>query len=269
MGLGQTLNWILVHVLHYQESKGWSPFDFVTIGSLFVFSALCAALIMTRIEKRSFADYGLPGSQAFGRFFWLGMLWGFGTSAFEVLLIYFAGGLSFHGLALHGSALASSALWWLAAMILLGLWEEFLFRGYTLSTLATGIGFWPAAVLLSLLFGASHLSKPMENWIDITSIIFYGLLWCFSLRRIGSIWFAIGFHAMTDYSDMVIFAAPNTGNEGRSLTGHLLDITYHGPEWLTGGPRGIEASVLVFVILLASFLLLHYLYPHSDSTSAC
>jgi len=136
-----------------------------------------------------------------------------------------------------------------------------MFRGYPLTTIATGIGFWPASILFSLLFGLSHLQKPMENWIDITSIILYGMLWCFTLRRTGSIWFAIGFHAMSDYSDMVLFAAPNTGNEGKSLPGHLLNVTYQGPDWLTGGPRGIEASVLVFVILLSSFILFHYLYP--------
>jgi membrane protease YdiL (CAAX protease family) len=261
MGLGQTLRWIVINGFHYQEPKGWVPQDFLLMGSLFFLSALVAAAIMARIERRSFRDYGLPVKQAFGSLFWTGILWGFGTSAVEVLLIYLAGGLSFHGLALHGFAFLSSAIWWFAAMVLLGLWEEFIFRGYPLSTLATGMGFWPASILLCLLFGASHLQKPMENWIDITSIMLYGLLWCLSLRRTGSIWFAIGFHAMSDYSDMVIFAAPNTGNEGRSLSGHLLNVTYHGPDWLTGGPRGIEASLLVFVILLASFALLLRLYP--------
>jgi len=260
-GIGQTLLWILVHGFNYQEPKGWDPVDFMLNGVLFFSAALFVAWIMSRIEKRTFADYGLPIRQAFGSLFWIGILWGFGTSAIEVMLIYFSGGLSFHGLALHGNALISSALLWFGAFVFLGLWEEFMFRGYPLTTIATGIGFWPASILFSLLFGAAHLGKPMENWIDISSIICYGLLWCFSLRRTGSIWFAIGFHTMSDYADMVLFAAPNTGNEGKSLPGHLLDITYHGPDWLTGGPRGIEASLMVFVILAASFVLLHKLYP--------
>jgi CAAX protease family protein len=261
MGLGQGLRFIVIHIFHYQEPSDWTPSDFLLMGSMFFLSALIAAAVMTRIEKRTFRDYGLPARGAFGSLFWLGILWGFGTSAVEVLLIYLAGGLSFHGWAIQGSALITSALTWFGAFIVLGFWEEFLFRGYPLSTLATGIGFWPASLVMCLLFGAAHISKPMENWIDITSIMLYGLLWCLSLRRTGSIWFAIGFHAMSDYSDMVIFAAPNTGNDGRSLRGHLFNVTYHGPEWLTGGPRGIEASLMVFVVLLASFYLLHRLYP--------
>ena len=117
------------------------------------------------------------------------------------------------------------------------------------------MGFWPAAVLLSAIFGAIHYCfKPMENWMDGLSVGLFGLFWCFTLRRTGTLWFAIGFHAMSDYADMVLFAQPNTGNYGQSLTGHLLNVSYHGPEWLTGGPRGTEASSLEFLILALLFL---------------
>jgi hypothetical protein len=75
------------------------------------------------------------------------------------------------------------------------------------------------------------------------------------------LWFAIGFHAMSDFADMVMFAQPNTGNHGLALDGHLLDITYSGPDLLTGGPRGTEASVIEFVILAAMFSLFARLYP--------
>lgn len=199
MAAVQGLYWTLTHVIGYREIPGWNPINFIIEGSLYFASALLAAAIMARIERRTFRDYGLPPNQAFRSLFWMGMLWGSATSALEILLIYAAGGLSFDGFALHGMALFSSALWWLVAIILLGLWEEFMFRGYPLTTLATAIGFWPASIVMCFLFGASHLSKPMENWMDITSIMLYGLLWCFSFWRTGSIWFAIGFHAMSDY----------------------------------------------------------------------
>jgi hypothetical protein len=54
---------------------------------------------------------------------------------------------------------------------------------------------------------------------------------------------------------MFVFAAPNSGNQGLPLEGHLLDVRYAGPAWLTGGPLGIEASVLVFIVIAALFLL--------------
>jgi membrane protease YdiL (CAAX protease family) len=140
-------------------------------------------------------------------------------------------------------------------MLLLGLAEELLYRGYPLAIFTGGMGFWPAATLLSLLFGAAHLSKPNETALDIASIVFFGLFWCFTVRRTGSVWFAVGFHAMSDYADIVLYSAPNTGNEGRAVPGHLLDIVYSGPAWLTGGPCGMEASLFSFVAVFAMWLL--------------
>ena len=162
--------------------------------------------------------------------------------------------------------LARFASLWAAAFLLLGFAEEFAYRGYSQATLTNGMGFWPAAVLLSAIFGAVHyFFKPMENWMDGLSVGLFGLFWCFTLWRTGTLWFAIGFHAMSDYADMVLFAQPNTGNNGQSLTGHLLNVSYRGPEWLTGGPRGTEASALEFLILVLLFLAFGRAYPRAEA----
>ena len=154
-------------------------------------------------------------------------------------------------MALHGQPLVKFT----SAFLLLGFTEEFAYRGYSQAALTDGMSFWPAAVLLSAIFAAVHyFFKPMENWMDGLSVGLFGLFWCFTLQRTGSLWLAIGFQAMSDYADMVLFAQPNTGNNGQSLTGYLLNVSYHGPEWLTGGPCGTEASVLEFLILAILFL---------------
>ena len=70
---------------------------------------------------------------------------------------------------------------------------------------------------------------------------------------------------MSDYADMVLFAQPNTGNNGQPLIGHLLNISYHGPDWLTGGPRGTEASVLEFAIVAFLFLAFARAYPSREA----
>jgi membrane protease YdiL (CAAX protease family) len=198
----------------------------------------------------------------FRKHFWQGTLWGFAASFLMVILLRLLGAASFDGLALHGQTFVKFALLWAAAFLLLGCAEEFAYRGYSQATLMSGMGFWPAAVLLSAIFGAVHyFFKPMENWMDGLSVGLFGLFWCFTLRRTGTLWFAIGFHAMSDYSDMVLFAQPNTGNNGQSLTGHLLDVSYRGPEWLTGGPRGTEASALEFLILAFLFFAFARVYP--------
>ncbi|MBZ5532262.1 MAG: CPBP family intramembrane metalloprotease [Acidobacteriia bacterium] len=227
----------------------------------FVYLAVIAWL-MSRIQRERFSSYGLPLVPNAARLLGKGMVWGFIPSALILVPIYLAGGCTFHGLALHGRELASYAVAWGFAMLALGFGEEFLFRGYALKTLAEGIGFWPAAIALSSVFGLVHLIlKPHENWTDTVSVAFYGIFWCLTLRRTGSLWFAVGFHAASDYADMIVFAEPNSGNDGQPITGHLLDIQFHGPDWLTGGPRGTEASLLVFVVLAGLFYFFNKAYP--------
>ena len=96
-------------------------------------------------ERRRVDDYGLPVSQAFGRLFWKGMLAGLLVVIFVAGGMIATGAMQVHGLALTGSALLWFALLWLSANLLVGLNEEYLFRGYALRVLWRGAGFWPAA----------------------------------------------------------------------------------------------------------------------------
>lgn len=83
-----------------------------------------------------------------------------------------SGHASVTGLALHGSELLRYLGLWAGGMILVGFAEELFYRGYALRALAGGIGFWPAALLTSVLFGAVHyFLKPMETMADILNII--------------------------------------------------------------------------------------------------
>ena len=146
-------------------------------------------------------------------------------------------------------------------MLLVGFSEELQFRGYALASLIHGIGFWPASLLLSLVFGGLHyFGKPMETVADGLSVTLLGLFVCFTLRRTGSLWFAIGFHAAFDFFALGLYGAPNTGNNGLPLDNHLMDVTYSGPSWLTGGPQGLEASWVIFPLLAAMFALVHRRY---------
>ena len=67
------------------------------------------------------------------------------------------------GLSIHGSLIVSSTAAWAIAFVMVGLAEEFAFRGYMQFTITTGIGFWPAALLMSLLFGLAHAGNPGES----------------------------------------------------------------------------------------------------------
>src|SRR2546422_648285 len=84
-------------------------------------------------------------------------------------------GVFVQGLALHGTSLLWFGLLWLGANVLVGLNEEYLFRGYVLRALWRGAGFWPAALMTTAVFAGLHLSKSHENAMDIGMIFVLGL----------------------------------------------------------------------------------------------
>ncbi len=95
-------------------------------------SAFGAAVVMSFLEHRPVGCYGLPVQQAFGKLFWQGFLLGFLEISAVIGLIYAFGGYSFGPLALHGTQIIHWAVLWALCLTFVGLFEEFLFRGYTL-----------------------------------------------------------------------------------------------------------------------------------------
>jgi uncharacterized protein len=252
-----------VHPAHNGDITGWMLLWQEAVGFVVVFGA---ALIMSRIEKRPAEVYGLPGNEMFGAKFWLGALLGLAEISVLIGAISVLGGYSFGTLALHGSEMIKSGLLYLVAFTLVGLFEEFAFRGYSQYTLGDGIGFWPAALLLSCAFGGAHLSNPGEGWVGAANVVAIALLFCFSLKRSGNLWYAVGLHASFDWGETFLYSVPNSG---AVMQGHLSDaILRAGPKWLTGGTVGPEGSVFCFITIGLQFLALMWLFPAKKVTSA-
>lgn len=241
-----------------QERGVFTPLAQMIQEGTLVISVFFGAFVMAKIEKRRFREYGIPGQGAFGKLFWQGVIWGLAMVTLLILLIAALHGFSFGGLALAGSAIEKYAALWAIVFLLVGFFEEFTFRGYTQFTLTTGMGFWPSAILLSAVFGAVHLQNPGEAWAGALMAGLFGVLACFTLRRTGNLWLAIGMHASFDYGETFIYSVPDSGF---TATGHLLNSSFHGPRWLTGGSIGPEGSVMAFVVLVLAFLVFHWMYP--------
>jgi CAAX protease family protein len=239
---------------------GLPPAVILVAESVEFLCPLFAAWVMLHLEKRTFREYGLPARGAFGREFWVGA--GVGAMALSVLMvgIRLGNGFYFGSVALGTRGILYYGAMWAVAFLVVGFAEEFLFRGYALATLTDGIGFWPAAIVLSGLFGAVHLQNLGENPTGALSAGLVGLLLCFSLRRTGSLWFAIGLHAAWDYGESFVFSVPNSG---AVVQGHLLNSYFQSgaPAWLTGGSVGPEGSVLVFIVLAILFVVVNWMYP--------
>ena len=221
-------------------------------------AAVIPAVVMARIEKRPWGVYGLPLRHAFPRLFWLGVVWGFLGITLLLEILHGLHAFNFGHVVLHGARIVKFASFWGIVFLLVGFFEEFFMRGYTQFTLARGVGFWPAAVLLSSVFGAAHLQNRGENWTGALAAGFIGLFLCLTLRRTGSLWFAVGFHAAWDWGESFFYSVPDSG---QTSPGHLLSSSFHGPAWITGAKVGPEGSVLCFVVIAMIWLAFERVYP--------
>jgi membrane protease YdiL (CAAX protease family) len=254
-----------IHTWLHGRAKGAATPGLILFSEgISVLSLALSVFIMALIEKRSFAQYGLPGGEAFGKRFWQGIPCGFVMVTLLMAVIGALHGFSIEGLALHGGAVAKYAFLYLLAFILVAIFEEFSFRGYLQSTLASGIGFWPAAILLAVAFGAVHLGNAGEAKFGALMAGSFGLLEAFTLLRTGNLWFPIGMHAAWDWGETYFYAVPDSGIVAN---GHLMNSSFHGPNWLTGGTVGPEGSLLVFPVLLLWAAIIHFMFPARRANS--
>jgi membrane protease YdiL (CAAX protease family) len=223
-----------------------TPMRIIAPDVLFCIILAVAAWIMSKIEGRRLAEYGLPRSEALRKNFWVGVLIGLLATSTTVLAIFALQGVRFTSAAIHGTAIFTAAAAWGLAFFLAGLAEEFLFRGYALFTLTTGMGFWPSAFLLSGLFGLVHATNGGETVLGALSVVSFGLLLCLFLRRTGNLWCAVGFHLGYDWGQTFLYGVPNSG---LLPSQSLLNASLSGPRWLTGGTVGPEASLFCPIVL--------------------
>jgi len=257
MGITYAFLWIAAALMPGRHSL-YSPKILAISEAGSLVGAFVAGLIMSQLETRPFGDYGLPARGAFGKLFWQGAVFGLVEISAVIGFIAALGSYHFGSLAIHGADLLRWAAFWFAFFVLVGLYEEFAFRGYVQFTLAQSVRFWPAAVLLSVAFGVVHITNPGESKLGIAGVILAGLFWCFTLRRTGNLWFAVGMHASFDFGETFLYSVPDSGIV---FQGHLSNSTLAGPTWLTGGSTGPEASLCDFVMLLILFYVFHRLFP--------
>jgi uncharacterized protein len=217
-----------------------------------------ASWIMARIERRRVADYGIRFERAFRGAFWRGAAIGFASitvllGAMRALEIFSFGTITLHGTQTWKYALLSGVI-----CLFVGLFEESLFRGYIQFTLTSGIGFWPAAMLTSTLFGYVHHSNAGETLVGTFSAGLVGFFFCLLLRRTGDLWMPIGFHAAWNWGESFFYGVPNSGGVASR---HLFSASFSGPQWLTGGAVGPEGSWLCVLLIVTLYLLFAVLLP--------
>ena len=213
---------------------------------------LCASMIMALIEHKPFISYGLEGKQRFIKFVY-GAFSGVIALSVLILILKLSGFLLFDGQNIFGWEAVKYAFSWGAAFFLIGLYEEYLMRGYLQAALTRGIGFWWSALFLSVTFGCLHIQNNGESPIGICSAVLAGLVFCISLWYLKNLWWAIGFHGSWDWAQSYLWG---TADSGRVAQGHLFSLHPEGNILWSGGATGPEGSLFVIPLLLIVALLM-------------
>lgn len=249
------------HKLHPPSAEAQKPGAEIspTLGfiaeSIPFLITLVVTWIMSKIERRPDSVYGFGGKRKLALFL-AGLAWGVTCVSLLVLTLWKAGFLVFDSRLLFGGNILRYGAVWLLGFFLVGLLEEYLTRGYLQYTLTRGLagiyqaafktrhsealGFWTAAVIFSILFGLSHSSNPGESPIGELAAGLAGLVFCFSLWRTGSLWWAIGFHTSWDWAQSFLYGVADSG---LMVQHHLLATHPVGKPILSGGATGPEGSI--------------------------
>lgn len=137
----------------------------------------------------------------------------------------------------------------MAGGVFAGFVEEVIFRGILFRWIEEFAGSWAALAVSSLLFGLAHWANPNATpFSSIAIAIEAGILLGGAYMLTRSLWLAIGLHAGWNLTQGLVF---DVSVSGVDVDG-LVEAGMKGPDLLTGGAFGLEASVIALVVATAA-----------------
>jgi len=129
-----------------------------------------------------------------------------------------------------------------------GFREELLFRGVLFRFGEELGGSWFALVFSSVLFGMAHMGNNGESWISTAFIaIEAGILLGATYMLTRNLWMCMALHAAWNVTQGFVWDVPVSGFPVKGLVTARLS----GSPLLTGGPFGLEASIIALVCATA------------------
>jgi len=128
-----------------------------------------------------------------------------------------------------------------------GMSEEFIFRGYLMSSLGsknTTI----AVIVNSAAFGLAHGLNPGLTPLAMVNLVLFGLFASFYVILFDDLWGACAIHSVWNFMQGNIYGISVSGSGKSESVFAVSQKSSHG--FLTGGDFGIEGSIFTTIILL-------------------
>jgi CAAX protease family protein len=210
-------------------------------GGLAIASVVVYLAAVHWIERRPVTEFSLaPALLEFAG----GTLAGIALFASVIAILWIAGVYHPQGWgSFNGVGIAF--LFWIA----IGVQEEIQFRGLLYRLCCKVLGTWGAILVSGIIFGLFHGMDPGATVTALSSVALAGVFLGAVFALSGRLWVPIGIHTGWNFAEGWLFG---TAVSGSNVGGGLVNAKLTGPEILTGGRFGPEASIATVVVLLVA-----------------
>jgi membrane protease YdiL (CAAX protease family) len=256
------LQFLLVSI--FGESDGSSQAQWLSVLTSGGLIALAIWLCNWLVDRRkSLAKLGLQLSALWWREFAIGFFLAVICMAIIFAIEYAFGWLQISAWWTSGAGQDSFAVGFVTAIglfLMVGFYEELLFRGYLIKNFAESMRFLKignkgatliALLVTSLLFGLAHASNPNANWVSSLNIALAGLFLGLAYVLTNRLALPIGFHIAWNFFQGNVFGFPVSGTQAGAT---VIQINQGGPTLWTGGAFGPEAGLLSVILVIISCL---------------
>lgn len=252
-----------------------TPLEIYNSLALFLAAVASVWIAARYLDRYTMSDYGLKQSAGWFKELGWGIIAGAAAMGFIFFVEWLAGWVTVTGFGWERSNPLPYAAWfsnYLVAMVLVGFYEELIFRGYHIRNLTDGFsfpGYSPvysivAAVgISSLIFGLLHAWNQNASITSTFNIVLAGIVIAFPFIITGRLGISIGIHFSWNFMQGGLFGFPVSGMIFR---GSLLQIEQSGPDLVTGGSFGPEAGLLGLLGELLVVLLILAYFRYSGET---
>lgn len=202
-------------------------------------AALCLAgyrIYVRRFEQRDAIESALQGAEP-------GLLRGLGIGtalSLAVVGVLVAAG----ALDITGSTKLGALLKPLSEQAMVAIMEELLFRAVLFRIIEERWGTLASLLANVMLFALAHLPNEHITALAVLNTGVAGLALSAAWLLTRSLWLPVGVHFAWNYMFDGVLGVPVSGHAARGW----LQVQMSGPEWLSGGPYGVEGSLATLLV---------------------
>lgn len=143
-------------------------------------------------------------------------------------------------------------LLYLLGFFVQGMSEEFIFRGYLMTTIGGHHSGVLAIVISAGAFAVAHAFNPGFGVLSCINLVLFGVFAGMYMICFGDIWGVCGIHSIWNFMQGNFYGISVSGTGNTESVFRTTAETSHS--WLSGGEFGIEGSIFTTIVLVAGII---------------